>query len=81
LRYAWKTGGEKGATGRPVPLLTQYLWIAANRTLSRDPSDFYIFSRSRNNAVVCVPLAEKIYRLGHRVYIHTGQTRKGAGIG
>jgi len=22
---AWKTGGEKGATGRPVPLLTQYL--------------------------------------------------------
>ncbi len=22
---AWKTGGEKGATGRPVPLLTQFL--------------------------------------------------------
>ena len=22
---AWKSGGEKGATGRPVPLLTQYL--------------------------------------------------------
>ena len=22
---AWKGGGEKGATGRPVPLLVQYL--------------------------------------------------------
>ena len=22
---AWKSGGEKGATGRPVPLLVQYL--------------------------------------------------------
>ena len=22
---AWKQGSEKGATGRPVPLLTQYL--------------------------------------------------------
>jgi leucyl aminopeptidase len=22
---AWKSGGEKGATGRPVPLLTQFL--------------------------------------------------------
>jgi leucyl aminopeptidase len=22
---AWKSGKEKGATGRPVPLLTQYL--------------------------------------------------------
>jgi leucyl aminopeptidase len=22
---AWKSGAEKGATGRPVPLLTQYL--------------------------------------------------------
>jgi len=30
---AWKTGKEKGATGRPVPLLTQYL---LNRTTQRD---------------------------------------------
>ncbi len=28
---AWKSGKEKGATGRPVPLLTQYLINRANR--------------------------------------------------
>ena len=28
---AWKTGREKGATGRPVPLLTQYLLDRCNR--------------------------------------------------
>jgi len=27
---AWKTGKEKGATGRPVPLLMQYLLTLAN---------------------------------------------------
>jgi leucyl aminopeptidase len=27
---AWKTGKEKGATGRPVPLLTQYLLDQVN---------------------------------------------------
>ena len=29
---AWKSGKEKGATGRPVPLLTQYL---INRAASK----------------------------------------------
>jgi leucyl aminopeptidase len=31
---AWKSGKEKGATGRPVPLLTQFL---IGRTLKEDP--------------------------------------------
>ncbi len=30
---AWKSGNEKGATGRPVPLLTQYLMTRAGRKL------------------------------------------------
>jgi leucyl aminopeptidase len=29
---AWRTGGQKGATGRPVPLLTQYLIDRADAT-------------------------------------------------
>jgi len=28
---AWKTGKEKGATGRPVPLLVQFLLNRANK--------------------------------------------------
>jgi leucyl aminopeptidase len=31
---AWKTGKEKGATGRPVPLLTQYLLDRVNEALA-----------------------------------------------
>ena len=27
---AWRSGGEKGSTGRPVPLLTQYLLTRTN---------------------------------------------------
>jgi leucyl aminopeptidase len=33
---AWKTGKEKGATGRPVPLLTQYLLDRVNENGSGD---------------------------------------------
>jgi len=34
---AWKQGGEKGATGRPVPLLTQFLMNHCKTRANRDP--------------------------------------------
>jgi len=35
---AWKTGKDKGATGRPVPLLTQYLINLTERATGESPA-------------------------------------------
>ncbi|MCF8150129.1 MAG: leucyl aminopeptidase [Sulfuritalea sp.] len=34
---AWRSGKEKGATGRPVPLLTHFLMERANRSIQQAP--------------------------------------------
>ena len=35
---AWREGGAKGATGRPVPLLVEYLLDAAKQTVTNKPA-------------------------------------------
>jgi leucyl aminopeptidase len=35
---AWKSGGAKGSTGRPVGLLVQFLMSQQNQTSSRRPA-------------------------------------------
>ena len=38
--------------------------------------DFYILSQPQQRALFACRLAEKIYRLGHRVYIHTANAEQ-----
>lgn len=65
---AWISGGkDKGATGRPVPLLTQYL-----RTGQVTRVDFYVIPSADPSArlQVACRLAEKAWRQGMQVYLH-----------
>ena len=73
---AWRSGKQKGATGRPVRLLVQYLLDCSEDSPTRARSlskvDFYVVSRPEPAVALATAcrLADKAFRLGHRVFIN-----------
>jgi len=75
---AWKSGAKKGASGRPVPMLSQLLLERRGRpALTRKPmarGDVYGLAQvdERARHVRAGKRAEKAWRLDNTVYIHAG---------